>query len=181
MITTIMMIFNVMITIIMMTFNVMITIIMVTINVMITTNMTILNIISARTCQRNIPAPQASKKCKAVGDLGEWHSAWDAIVILLFFFLFGSTCSVHHRQYFMFLSFWVTSVFEGMEKYLRNTRNAIYINEVFQKHQKITFDVNEIFQKYQKNTFDVKKDLRRPRREVGYLSSVFHRTCTELL
>ena len=67
-----------------------------------------------------------------------------------------------------------------MEKYLRNTRNAIYINEVFQKHQKITFDVNEIFQKYQKNTFDVKKDLRRPRREVGYLSSVFHRTCTEL-
>ena len=64
----------------------MITTIMMIFNVMITIIMTILNIISARTCQRNIPAPQASKKCKAVGDLGEWHSAWDAIGILLFFF-----------------------------------------------------------------------------------------------
>ena len=28
-----------------------------------------------RTCQRNILEPLRSKKCKAVGDLGEWHSA----------------------------------------------------------------------------------------------------------
>ena len=109
-----------MITTIMMIFNVMITIIMMTINVMITTNMTILNIISARTCQRNIPAPQASKKCKAVGDLGEWHSAWDAIVILFLIFYLDShvvytTYSAGTFRYFRVFSFWVTSVFEGMD------------------------------------------------------------------